>query len=186
MGIIEKGANNTLNALDACFVEWGRRVLFRRVLLFSTLDNFAVPVGRELGLCRCLVAFLKEKVADVVLHGQAACAVAMASSVVPAEVDPSKLFPLPVFRHFIVLVEDSKEMVSMFAANVFNTKVIDDEHKLYRAPNMAPESWRGSSLMSACSIEALAEEVIRKSSRLWNSVSAADDSKIHPALVDEG
>ena len=110
----------------------------------------------------------------------------MASSVVPAVVDPSKLFPFPVFRYLVVLVEDSKEMVSMFAANVFDTEVIDDEHKLDRAPNVAPESGRGSSFMVACSIEAFAEEVICKPSRLRKSISAADDGKIHPALVDEG
>ena len=184
--IIEESADDTLNACDTNCVERWQSVLTWCVLLFGTVDNFAMSVRRELRRRRWFVAFTKKKVADVVIHGQAACAVAMASSVVPVEVDSSKLFPLPIPSHFIMLVEDSKELISMLLSHILGAKVIDDEEKLHRAPNVAPEARRGGRLMVSYSVEALAKKVVGEAARLWEPIGTADDGEVYPALVDEG
>ena len=58
----------------------------------------------------------------------------MPLGIIPWEVDASKLFASPVFTHFVVFVEDSKEVVSMLLVNVFNTKIIDNENELDGTP----------------------------------------------------
>ena len=110
----------------------------------------------------------------------------MASRGVPGGVDPSNFFPFPIFSHFIILIENSEEMVSMFQANILNAEVVYNEYKLHRAPNMAPEARRSGRLMIPHSVEALVEKVVGKSTRLWKTISTADDGEVYPALVDEG
>ncbi len=39
-----------------------------------------------------------------------------------------------------MLVEDTEEMVSMFGSDIFNSEIIDDEHKLDRAPRVSPKA----------------------------------------------
>ena len=46
--------------------------------------------------------------------------------IIPLEVDAIKKFAIPVYTHFIVFVEDSKEVVSVLLAGIFRTKIIDD------------------------------------------------------------
>ena len=128
----------------------------------------------------------KKKVADVVIHGQAACTVVMVSSVVPIEVDSSKLCSLLISRHFIMLGKNSEEMISMLFSHILNTEVIYDEDKLHRAPNVAPEARRSGRLMIPRSVEALAKKVVGESARLWEPISTADNGEVYSAVVDEG
>ena len=156
------------------------------VVLLGTVDNSTMSVRRELRRCRWFVAFTKKKVTDVVVHGQAACAVAMASSVVPVEVNPSNFFPVPIPSHFIMRVKDSEEMVSMLFSHILDAEVIYDEGKLHRAPYVAPEARRGGRFMVLSSVEALAKKVVGEAARLWELISTADYGKVYPALVDKG
>ena len=47
-------------------------------------------------------------------------------------------FPFPVLRHLVVLIEDTQEVVGVFAPDIFDAKVVGYEDKLNRAPNVLP------------------------------------------------
>ena len=69
-------------------------------------------------------AFAKEDVVDVVIHRKSTGAVCVSLGIVPLKVNAGKFFAFPVFAHFIVLVEDSKEVVSMLPADIFHCQSI--------------------------------------------------------------
>ncbi len=69
----------------------------------------------------------------------------------------------------------------MFNADVFDTKVIQDEAKLEWTPFMAPKSRHGSSFVEALSNEAQSEKVICKDASLGKSVTALANFKVDPA-----
>ena len=66
--VVDQGSDDTLRSFDARFVESQRSIFVRCQLLLGAVDDFAVLVGRELRLCRCLVPFAKQQVSDVVFH----------------------------------------------------------------------------------------------------------------------
>ena len=63
---------------------------------------------------------------DVVFHCEPTSAVSVPLGIIPVEVNTSKKIAIPVFTHFIVLIEDSEEVVSMLPADIFHTKIIND------------------------------------------------------------
>jgi hypothetical protein len=76
-----------------------------------------------------------EKVVDVPRHADAAAL----ASVVPFDVDASKLFACHVELHPMTFLEEVEEMVEVvFNAHVFHTKVINDEAELDGSPFVAP------------------------------------------------
>ena len=63
------------------------------------------------------------EVGDIVVHGKATGAM----GVVPIEIDTSVQITLPVFSDVLVLFEVILKLMAMAVANIFNTKVVDDE-----------------------------------------------------------
>ena len=91
-------------------------------------------VWRMLRFGRAGVAVLGEDVADVSVHGEAACSLC----VVPLEVDSGKFRARPIGGYLVGFLEGGEEMVSMSPIAVFNPKVVHDENKDDRAPLVAP------------------------------------------------
>ena len=85
-----------------------------------------------------------------------------------------------------MLVEDAEEVVGMFAADVFDAKIVDDQYKLDGAPYVSPKARCGSSLVVPRRSESLAEEVVSEPSGLGKSIDAADDGEVHPAVMYQG
>ncbi len=75
-----------------------------------------------------------EKVVDVPRHADEAAS----ASVVPFDVDAGKLVTCHVELHPMKFLEEVKEMVEVFNAHVFRTKVIDDEAELDGSPFVTP------------------------------------------------
>ncbi len=75
-----------------------------------------------------------EDVVDVPWHADAA---ALASAV-PFDVNASKLVTCHVELHPMIFLEEVNEMVEVFNAHVFHTKVIDNEAELDGSPFVAP------------------------------------------------
>ncbi len=154
---VHECTQDVLNSFDASVVKLGRVVVGLRELLLRAVCDLAMLVRQVLWLGRGLVSFAKEKVADVVGHGEAARAIAVAGGIVPFNVDAGKLFAFPVLRHLIVLIEDAQEVVGVFASDIFDAKVVDDEDELDRAPYMLPEAWSCVSLVVSCLFEPFVE-----------------------------
>ncbi len=75
-----------------------------------------------------------EKIVDVPRHSDAAAL----ASVVPFDVNTSKLVACHVELHPMKFLEEVEEMVEVFNAHIFHTKVINDEAKLDGLPFVAP------------------------------------------------
>ena len=60
----------------------------------------------------------------------------------------------------------------MFATDVFDAKIVDDQDELDGAPYVSPEARCGSSLVVPRRSELLAEEVVGKPSGLGNFIGA--------------
>ena len=73
-----------------------------------------------------LVPLAEEQVADVVGHFEVACAIVVTGGIIPRNVDAGKLFAFTVLKHFVVLIEDAKEVVGVLASNIFDAEIIDD------------------------------------------------------------
>jgi hypothetical protein len=66
--------------------------------------------------------------------------VAAAGSIVPFNVHASKFIAGHVVLHAPEFLEDTEEVVEVFKAYVFNTKVIYEKAELDGSPFMAPET----------------------------------------------
>ena len=75
-----------------------------------------------------------EDVVDLPWHADAAGL----ASVVPFDVNASKLVTCYVELHPMKFLEEVKEMVEVFNTHVFHTKVINDEAELDGSPFVAP------------------------------------------------
>ena len=70
-------------------------------------------------------------------HAERACAFI----IIPVQVDTTELFAIPIDVNFLVVVAEAlDEMVVMVFADVFDTKVINDETKTDGAPYVASEA----------------------------------------------
>ncbi len=62
-------------------------------------------------------------------------------SLVLFNVHASKLIASHILLHTMEFLEDTKEVVEVFQAQVFNTKVVYNEAELNGSPFVAPETW---------------------------------------------
>ena len=85
-----------------------------------------------------------------------------------------------------MLVEDAKKVVGMLAANVFGAKIVNDQDKLDRTPDVSPEARCGSRFVVPRRSESLAEEVVGDPSGLGQSIGASDNGEVHPDVVYQG
>jgi hypothetical protein len=65
---------------------------------------------------------------------------AAAGSVVPFNVHASKFIAGHVVLHNMEFLEDTKEIVEVFKAHVFNTKVVYNKEELDGSPYVMPET----------------------------------------------
>ena len=107
-----------------------------------------------------------EDIGNVTAHGEATGAV----SVVPCEVNTSKLGARPVRGDFVVRREGMQEVVGVLAADVFNTEIIHDKDKNDRSPFVAPEARRSGALVVAMRFKAGCEEVVGQFASLLEPV----------------
>ncbi len=77
---------------------------------------------------------LDEQGFDVSFHADAA----VLTSIVPLDVDASKLVPSHVKLNSVIFFEKIQEVVEVFNPTIFNTEVIHDEAELNGAPFVAP------------------------------------------------
>ncbi len=77
-------------------------------------------------------------VLDVPRHGNVESSVA----VLPVEFNTAVQVACPVFDEFIFLADAFDEVVSVFLANVFDAKIVNDKRESDRVPFMLPEPRR--------------------------------------------
>ncbi len=77
---------------------------------------------------------LDEQGFDVSFHADAAAL----TSIVPLDIDASKLVPSYVKLNSMIFFEKIQEVVEVFDPNIFDTKVIHNEAELNGAPFVAP------------------------------------------------
>ena len=99
---------------------------------------------------------LGEKVLGVSLHGEAASV----CRVVPCYVNASKFLAFPVSADSVVVLQGSKEVVSMPLIDILNAKVIYDDHKHDGVPLVLPQAGCGSTLIVAMLSESVGEQVV--------------------------
>ncbi len=110
------------------------RVCFRHQLGFGAVGNRQAFVRRAVWLGWYGMFEFDEDVVDVPWHADAAAS----ASVVPFDVNVGKLVTCHIELHPMIFLEEVKEMVEVFNAHVFHTKVIDYEAELDGLPCMAP------------------------------------------------
>ena len=71
----------------------------------------------------------------------------------------------------------------MFDANIFDTKVINDETELDRTPFMMPEARGRERLIETFFDEARAKKIVGKDASLRETIAALANFEIHPAVT---
>ena len=104
---------------------------------FDVINNGCVLVGGNLTLLGVRVIPLEAEVGDVVVHGKSTGTMGL----VPFEIDASVQITLPVFSDVVVLFESILKEMGMAVADIFNTKVVDDEAEEDREPFVGPKTW---------------------------------------------
>jgi len=127
-------------------------------LNLGAILNGGVLVRRQLGLGWSSVVVLDEHISDVAFNGETACAF----GVIPCKVDADVFLACPVFCDGIVMLENSLEVLGVVFANIFNTKVIDNEEECDGASLVSPQPWGGFGLVVALGVESFSKEVIGK------------------------
>ena len=89
----------------------------------GTIYNVCVLVGENIPLIVVRLIPPEAEFGDVVVHGEAKGAL----GVVPLEIDAGVKVTLPVFSDVILFFEGISKVVDMAVANIFNTKVVDNE-----------------------------------------------------------
>ena len=110
---------------------------------FGAINDGCVLVGGKLTLLGVGVTTLEAEVDKVVIHGKATCAIGL----VPFYIDASVQISLPIFSDVIVIFEGISKVTGMAVANIFNTKVVNDESEEDRAPFVAPNTGSGGALV---------------------------------------
>ena len=112
-------------------------------MYFGAINNECVLVGVNMTLLGVGVILLETEVDNVVIHGKAICEM----SVIPFEIDSSVQISFPVFSDVVVLFEVISKVVGMAVADIFNTKVVNDEAEEDRAPFVAPKGGSSGALV---------------------------------------
>ena len=108
-----------------------------------------------------------KQVSNVFFRGQATSPVTVLCCIGPVQVDTHKFLAVPVLGNFVVFFQYAGEMLGMLFADILNTRIIEDSHKLDGLPRMLPEARSSSCFVVACLFQAYAEEVVGKLSRLF-------------------
>ena len=114
-------------------------VVFGRVLYLGTIDNLCVFVWGVLWLPGVGVVVLQSKVGNVVIHGEADCALGVNGVAVLLTINAGVQLSLPVLIDFVMFFEDLLEVYGVLFANVFNAEVINYHAKNDWAPSVAPD-----------------------------------------------
>ena len=116
-------------------------------MCLGTIGDGDACIRRETWLGRARVLEFEEKVIDVSGHAESAAF----ARIIPLDGDASKFVAGHVELYSMKFLEKIKQIVEMFDANIFNTKVIHNEAELKGTPFMAPETGCGRSLIEAFS-----------------------------------
>ena len=106
------------------------------MLICRTIDLFDVWVGLVLGFAQLGVVEAFESGCDICEHGH----VSFAVFVVPVYIESKITFAVPVVGDFIVLLDNSYEVVIMLFADVLDTKVVNTDREADRAPFVRPKT----------------------------------------------
>jgi len=131
------------------------------------------------------VAVLEEDTFNVPVHGKATCALIMLGRIVPFQVDTCEFRAVPISGHFIMFFQDVEEVPRMLFANVFDTKVINNENELDRTPFVLPQSRRCGAFIIASLFKSPAEEVVGQFSTLWQAIASSYNFIVYPSIVDK-
>ena len=105
--------------------------------------------------------------------------------IIPVHVDTAESFAIPVDVNFLVLVAEAlDEMVGMFFANVFDTKVINDETKTDGAPCVMPEAQGVVYRFVAIATEETHQLFFGKDAGLGKTIHSAVYLHIYFSIVD--
>ena len=77
--------------------------------------------------------------------------------VVPIKIHPQVPFDTPIMGDFVVIYEDSHEVLRILFEEIFHTKLINAEREVYQAPVMRPKSWVNFTLLIALLIQLFLE-----------------------------
>ena len=110
---------------------------------FGYIYDGCVLVGGKLRLLGIRMIPLEADVDNVVVHGKATVSL----GVVPLDIDAIVQVALPVFSTVIVFFEETSKVVGMAVANIFNTKVVNNEAEEDRTPFVAPNTRSGGALL---------------------------------------
>ena len=120
--VIEEGADNGLDSLEAGVVEFGADVGRIDELLLGAIVDLGVAKGSVLGFLWKGMAPFEEEVLDVVLDENTAGVF----GVVPVEVDAGKTGAGTVLGDIVVIKEDIAKVVGVAFANVLDAKVVNN------------------------------------------------------------
>ena len=76
------------------------------------------------------------------------------------DVNARKFHAISVSGDCVVVLQGSKEVISMRSIDILNAKVINDEQKHYGAPLMSPQAGCGSTLVVPMLSKSVGEQVI--------------------------
>ena len=134
-----------MDAVLAVLVKEGRYISFRGELSLGAIGDGKACVGRESFLERARMLELDKKVLDVAGHAESTAL----TNVIPFDGDAGQFISGHVELYPMVLLEKVKEEVEMFDADVFDSKVINDEAELEGSPFVAPKPRSGLCFVEA-------------------------------------
>lgn len=131
----QKFSTNLLDELFSMAVEEGRSRRCLRILLRSSILYRRVWV-RLILAASCAVPKDGEGFLDVPWHEE----VNNACVVVPAEVNADVTFPSPIGCDLVVVAKDLVKVFGVFAADIFDSEIVNGENKLYGPGPVTPEA----------------------------------------------
>jgi len=154
----------------------------RRELGGGTILGLGPSVGCMLGASGSGVIETLESLGDVVGHREIHGAI----NIIPSESDTKIQIAGPISGDLIFGLEGIAKMFGMFATNVFDTKIINDEAKGNRACNMA-EQTRGVFCLNVTMLGKVGNKlVVGNSASLGEAIHAAADFNVDVIIVDKG
>ncbi len=129
--IVEECANYLLNVLLVLFQEGWGRVNGLRILVGCTIRRFDVGIRLMLGLCWWRVLESDECLRYIIEHGDNGD-MEIFVDVVPVNIHSKIACTAPVLGSFVVFFQDTREVLNMFTANVFDAEVVNAECEGYQ------------------------------------------------------
>jgi hypothetical protein len=120
-----------------------------------------------------------EKVFNVPWHTDATATIC----IVPFDVDTGKLVPCHVELYSMKCLENIKEVIEVFYADIFYSKVINNEAELDGISFVAPEARGGFHLVVTFNEKAGLEEIIGKDASLGQTITTLANFEVDPTIV---